>query len=100
MGGEGHRWFGRREPRVELAPRYKMHGRFPAAKTSSRFTARIDAPFDLLRPGADELAAILCHARNRRDTRPARCGAQHHPAVGAFGDRVSTIVVTSPVRTS
>lgn len=63
MGGEGHRWFGRREPRVELAPRYKMHGRFPAAKTSSRFTAQIDELFDLLRPGADELAAILCHAR-------------------------------------
>lgn len=57
------RWLRRQEPRVELVLRYWMRGHIPAAKTSAGFTVRIDELFNLLRPSADEHAAILRHAR-------------------------------------
>jgi hypothetical protein len=56
-------WLRKQPPRVELALRYSMRGRFMKAKASPAFSARIDELFALLKPGEDELAAIMRHAR-------------------------------------
>jgi len=57
------RWLREQPPRVELALRYSIRGRFMRAKTSPTFNARVDELFALLQPGEDELAAIMRHAR-------------------------------------
>jgi len=57
------RWLRSQEPRVELALRYAIRGRFQKAKASPAFNRRVDELFDLLKPGEDELAAIMRHAR-------------------------------------
>jgi hypothetical protein len=44
---------------VELALRYSMRGRF----MSPAFNAGVDELFALLKPGEDELATIMRHAR-------------------------------------
>jgi hypothetical protein len=58
-----NRWLRKQPPRVELALRYSMRGRFMKAKASSAFNARVDELFAVLKPGEDELAAIVRHAR-------------------------------------
>jgi hypothetical protein len=57
------RWLRKQPPRVELALRYSIRGRFQKAKASPAFNARVDELFDLLKRGEDELAAIVRHAR-------------------------------------
>ena len=57
------RWLRRQPPRVELALRYSIRGRFMKAKTNDAFNARVDELFAFLKPGEDELAAIMRHAR-------------------------------------
>lgn len=57
------RWLRQRDPRTEIALRYSIRGRFPKAKASPTFNARVDELFVLLKPDEDELAAIVRHAR-------------------------------------
>jgi hypothetical protein len=57
------RWLRKQPPRVELALRYSIRGRFDDAKASRAFNARVDELFAVLKPGEDELAAIVRHAR-------------------------------------
>lgn len=57
------KWLCKQPPRVELALRYIIRGRFDAAKSNTAFNRRVDALFNLQKPGEDELAAIVRHAR-------------------------------------
>jgi hypothetical protein len=57
------RWLRSREPRIELAVRYCLLGRFPKAQASLAFARRIDELVGLLKPNEDELAAITQYAR-------------------------------------
>jgi hypothetical protein len=56
------RWLRSREPRVELAVRYCLLGRFLKAQRSLAFRKRIDELIDLLKPNDDELASITQYA--------------------------------------
>jgi hypothetical protein len=57
------RWLREQSPKVELALRYAIRGRFrnPAARRA--YDARVDELFGRIAPDADEYAAILRHAR-------------------------------------
>jgi hypothetical protein len=57
------RWLRKQPPRVELALRYSIRGRFRNLGDHRAFNARIDELFATLKPGEDELAAIVRHAR-------------------------------------
>jgi hypothetical protein len=57
------RWLRRQPPRVELALRYAVRGRFDEAKSNTAFNARVDELFAILKPGEDELAVIVRHSR-------------------------------------
>ena len=56
-------WLRKPPPRVELALRYSIRGRFRNVGDHRVFNARIDELFAILRPGENEYAAILRHAR-------------------------------------
>jgi hypothetical protein len=57
------RWLRKQPPRLELALRYAMRGRFRNIIARHHFSARIDELFGQLAPDGDEYAAILRHAR-------------------------------------
>jgi hypothetical protein len=57
------RWLRRQEPQTELAFRYCLRGRFPKAKANPLFNARVEELFEELKPDEDELAGIMCRAR-------------------------------------
>jgi hypothetical protein len=56
------RWLREQSPRVELAMRYAIRGKFLEHGGTLAHTARIDELFDMLNPTEDELAAIMRHA--------------------------------------
>jgi hypothetical protein len=57
------RWLRQQPPKVELALRYSMRGRFRNIIARHHFNARIDELFAQIAPSGDEYAAILRHAR-------------------------------------
>jgi hypothetical protein len=57
------RWLRQQEPGTELALRYSIRGRFRKAEASPALNARVDELFALLKPGEDDLAAIMRYAR-------------------------------------
>jgi hypothetical protein len=57
------RWLRTHPPRLELALRYAMRGRFRNIIARHHFNARIDELFGQIAPDGDEYAAILRHAR-------------------------------------
>jgi hypothetical protein len=56
------RWPRKQPPRVELALRYAIRGKYLANGGALAHTARIDELFAILNPSEDELAAIMRHA--------------------------------------
>ena len=61
------RWLRKQPPKVELALRYAMRGRFRNVIARHHFNARIDKLFGQIAPDGDEYAAILRHAREIGD---------------------------------
>ena len=52
-------WLRTQPPRVELALRYAMRGRFSECRRCHAFNARIDELFGQIAPDGDDYAAIL-----------------------------------------
>ncbi len=57
------RWLRTQPPRVELALRYAIRGRFRNVAARRVFNARVDELFGQIAPDGDDYAAILRHAR-------------------------------------
>ena len=57
------RWLRIQPPRVELALRYAIRGRFRNVAAQRAFNARVDELFGQIAPDGDDYAAILRHAR-------------------------------------
>lgn len=55
-------WLRTQPPRVELALRYAIGGKFMAHGGTLAHTARIDELFATINPSEDELAAIVRHS--------------------------------------
>ena len=55
-------WLRAQPPRVELALRYAIRGKFMAHGGTLAQTARIDELFATINPSEDELAAIMRHS--------------------------------------
>jgi hypothetical protein len=56
------RWLRKQPPRLELAMRYAIRGKFLEHGRTLAHTARIDELFAMLNPSEDELAAIVRRA--------------------------------------
>ena len=56
-------WLRTQPPRVELALRYAIRGRFRNVVARHAFNARVDELFGQIAPDGDDYAAILRHAR-------------------------------------
>jgi hypothetical protein len=57
------RWLRRQPPRIELALRYAVRGRFRNLDDHRAFDSRLNELFEPIAPDEDEYAAILSHAR-------------------------------------
>lgn len=57
------RWLGKQPPRVELALRNAVRGRYRNIAARRAFDARVDELFAIIAPNNDEYAAIIRHAR-------------------------------------
>jgi hypothetical protein len=56
-------WLRSLKPRVELTARYALRAKFAALRGDPDFTQRITELLHMLRPGSEELAAILRDAQ-------------------------------------
>lgn len=61
------RWLRAQPPKLELALRHSIRGRFRSIVDRRAFDARVDELFALIAPDGDEYAAILLHARELGD---------------------------------
>lgn len=56
------KWLAKQPPRIELALRYAIPGKFMAHSGALAHTARIDQLFAAVNPSEDELAVIMRHS--------------------------------------